>query len=336
MDDSFSILVVEDDPVTRQMLKIKLTKAGKKVMTAGDGREALELLEKSFFPIVITDWEMPGMNGLELCRAVREKNYPSYIYIVLLTSRSEKEDIIAGLDAGADDYLTKPFNQAELLARIKAGMRVLELEKSLSQAYQEIMIVSITDQLTKCYNRTYLMKQLPTEIKRSRRYGRPLSIVMSDIDHFKHVNDTYGHQAGDLVLKEFTECIVESFRKDIDWMARYGGEEFILVLPETRVEGAWVVAERSRLLVSEKRIIVPISKQEVKVTASFGIAVFKDTGHSDELSAEALIRKADQYLYRAKKEGRNRVAGESLDKEGNCEQGSSRSNPKGLVTDLPR
>ncbi len=150
MNNSFPILIAEDDPVSRRILEMNLTKADKEVTSVNDGREALEMLSKNYYPIVITDWMMPEMDGLELCRAIRKQKFPGYVYIVLLTAKTEKDDIIAGLDAGADDYLTKPFNQAELLARMNAGERILELERSLSKAYQEIKKLSITDPLTKC------------------------------------------------------------------------------------------------------------------------------------------------------------------------------------------
>ena len=310
MNDSFPILIAEDDPVSRRILEKNLTRAGKEVTSVNDGREALEMLSKNYYPMVITDWMMPEMDGLELCRAIRKQKFPGYVYIVLLTAKTEKDDIIAGLDAGADDYLTKPFNQAELLARMSAGERVLELERSLSKANQEIKKLSITDPLTQCFNRGYLMEHLPQEVKRSKRYGRPLHIVMADIDHFKRINDTYGHQAGDKVLKEYAGCVMGTIREDIDWLGRYGGEEFILVLPETGLDKAWQAVERIRQLVSE--MAVPVEGKEIKITASFGISGFEQGSSKEEISTELLIERADKCLYRAKKEGRNRVVGERV------------------------
>ena len=303
--DSFPVLVVEDDPVSSRILEKSLTKSGRKVVTAGNGREALDLLEKTFFPIVITDWMMPELDGLELCRRIRKREWPSYVFIILLTARGAVDDIITGLDAGADDYLTKPFNKAELKARLRAGTRILGL-------YGKINKLSITDPLTQCFNRGYLMKNLTKEIKRSIRYKNNLYIVMSDIDHFKNINDSYGHQTGDLVLKEFASLIMNSFRDDVDWLARYGGEEFILVLPETGRGGAWQAAERIRKRVSE--MIIPVKEGTIQITSSFGISGFEENNSAANISANALIAEADKCLYQAKREGRNRVVLSELDK----------------------
>ena len=303
--DSFPLLVVEDDPVSRRILEKSLTKNGRKVVTASNGREALDLLEKNFFPIVITDWMMPELDGLELCRRIREMEWPGYIFIILLTARGAVDDIITGLDAGADDYLTKPFNKAELKARLRAGTRILEL-------YEEINTLSITDPLTQCYNRGYLIKYLTREIKRSIRYSNNLYIVMSDIDHFKNINDRYGHQAGDLVLQEYVSLIKNSFRNEVDWLARYGGEEFILVLPETGRNGAWQATERIRGQVSE--MVIPVKDGKIQITASFGISGFESHSPVKNISADVLIEEADKCLYRAKREGRNRVVLAELDK----------------------
>lgn len=296
--NSFSILVAEDDPVSRRILEKTLTKSGMKVVTAENGREALELLEKTFFPIVITDWMMPELNGLEFCRRIRRMEWPGYIFIILLTARGEVDDIITGLDAGADDYLTKPFNQAELKARLRAGTRILSL-------YEKINKLSIIDPLTQCFDRGYLMENLTREIKRSIRYKNNLYIVMSDIDHFKNINDSYGHPAGDLVLKEFASLIMKNFRYEVDWLARYGGEEFIIVLPETGRDGAWQAAERFRKKVSE--MIIPVKEEKIQITASFGISGFEGHNSGANISANALIEEADKCLYQAKREGRNRV-----------------------------
>ncbi len=310
MDNSFPILIAEDDPVSRRMLEKNLAKAGRKVVSTSNGREALNILAKNYYPIVITDWMMPVIDGLELCRAIRKQKFPGYVFIVLLTARSETGDIIAGMDAGADDYLTKPFNQAELLARMQAGERVLNLERSLSNACDEIKELSIRDPLTKCYNRGYLMEHLSQEIKRNKRYKHSLHIAMSDIDHFKRINDTYGHQAGDLVLQEYARCIMSTIRDGVDWLARYGGEEFILVLPETDLDKTWQVVERIRCLVSD--MVILLKGEEIKITASFGISGFEHGIDVEEFSAELLIKEADECLYRAKEAGRNKTVGERM------------------------
>jgi diguanylate cyclase (GGDEF)-like protein len=282
------------------------------VVAAANGRQAFEIFRETFFPMVLTDWMMPEMDGIALCRAIRNHASPGYVYIVFLTAKDSRDDIIAGLEAGADDYLTKPFHPTELMARLTTGKRILELERSLKMANEEIRILSITDHLTGCFNRGYMTSHLPEELNRASRYGHPLSLIMCDIDRFKNVNDSRGHLAGDSVLRLVVDFIHEALRKDIDWAVRYGGEEFLIVLPETDREGAWAVAERLRQEMATKPI--DIGDQEIAITASFGLASF-DPGMDKKPSAEALIREADQYLYQAKKEGRNKVNGRVKDNE---------------------
>ncbi len=288
-------------------MEITLSQAGYEVVSASDGREALKMFKEKFFPIILTDWGMPEMDGLELCRAIRENPTEGYVFIFLITARDSKEDIIVGLEAGADDYLTKPFDRSELIARLKTALRILELEKSLKDAYDKIRLLSITDKLTGCYNRTYMDEYLAKEITRANRYRRSVSLIMADIDHFKRVNDTYGHQAGDLVLKNFVKSIREEMRKNVDWIARYGGEEFLMVLPETDFESAMSSAERLRKAVSEK--VTTYDGQEIRITASFGVVGFAPPGKEMGISYEAIIHQADKALYRAKIEGRNVVRG---------------------------
>ena len=312
LTDSFPILIAEDNPVSRKLLEKSLTKAGHEVVVAANGRKAFEIFRETFFPMVLTDWMMPEMDGIALCQAIRNHASPGYVYIVFLTAKDSKDDIIAGLEAGADDYLTKPFHPTELMARLTTGKRILELERSLKMANEEIRILSITDPLTGCFNRGYMTSHLPEEINRASRYGHPLSLIMCDIDRFKSVNDSRGHIAGDSVLRLVVDSIHGALRADIDWAVRYGGEEFLVVLPETDREGSWIVAERLRQIMAEKPI--KTENQEIAITASFGLASF-DPGTDTEPSAEALIKEADQNLYQAKKEGRNKVNGRVKDNE---------------------
>ena len=310
MEDNFPILVAEDNPVSRKLLEKALIKSGHEVISVEDGRKAFDLFNKSFFPIVLTDWVMPEMNGLELCRAIREVDTPGYVYIVLLTANDTKDEIVTGLEAGADDYLTKPFNHAELNARLNTGKRILELERSLNAANEEIKALSRIDALTGSYNRGYLTEHLPLEITRARRYKHPFSLIICDIDHFKKVNDTYGHQAGDKVLKELVRFINESIRKDVDWLARYGGEEFVIVLPETDAKNAGILGERLCSNLSQR--VIEIQGKQINITASFGVTGFDPTASDENISPEALINEADKFLYQAKKEGRNRVMGKPV------------------------
>ena len=311
MENQFPILIAEDDPVSRLLLEKILVKAGYEVTSVINGREALESFSSKFFPIVITDWMMPEMDGLKLCRAIRENISTGYVFIFLLTARDSIDDMLAGLEAGADDYLTKPVNRPELVARLKTATRILELEKSLKDANEEITILSITDSLTGCYNRTFMDEQLPKEVKRAVRYNRPMSLIMVDIDHFKKVNDTYGHQAGDKVLKELVKSINRSIRSDVDWVARYGGEEFLAVFPETGFEKAEALAERLRSDISQNTI--QINEEKIRVTASFGVTGFTPSDSLKEVSYEAMINMADKSLYQAKEEGRNRVVGRAIE-----------------------
>jgi two-component system cell cycle response regulator len=303
-DERFPVLVAEDNPVSRKLLEKALHKAGYEVVAFENGRAALNYLKETFCPIVLTDWMMPEMDGLDLCRAIRKSEFQGYVFVILLTAKDSKNDIIAGLEAGADDYLTKPFNPAELMARLNTGKRVLELERSLKKANEEIRQLSITDPLTGAYNRGYLNDLLPLELKRALRYHRALSVILCDIDHFKKVNDTEGHQAGDLVLKSFARQLLGAIRKDLDWVVRYGGEEFLIVLPETDLGGASFVAERIRETTEMAQINV-LGKL-IRITASFGVAGLESGTQKGDL-CDSLIKRADDMLYLAKSGGRNRV-----------------------------
>jgi two-component system, cell cycle response regulator len=305
MNTDFPILIADDDAVTRKLLERTLTKKGYQVSVEDDGRKAFEHFQKKFFPLVVSDWMMPGMDGLEICKAIRNVETEGYVFIILLTSRDNRQDIVRGLEAGADDYLTKPFNPAELVARINTGVRILELERSLKKANDEIRTLSITDQLTGCYNRLYMAERMEPEIKRAKRYRHWLSVIMCDIDHFKRVNDTYGHQAGDVVLKGFAAIINKSIRDEVDWAVRYGGEEFVIILPETDLDGARVVAERLRLSVADTAYNA--DGETFHITSSFGVTGLNEKTPWEKLTIDAIIQHADSLLYAAKDAGRNQV-----------------------------
>ena len=305
MEGKFPILIADDNLVARKLLEKTLAKEGHEIVSVDNGKKALEMFNERFFPIVLTDWMMPEMDGLTLCQAIRKNITSSYVYILLLTAKASQEDIISGLKSGADDYLTKPINNAELIARLNIGERILTLEKSLKDANSAIKILSITDNLTKCYNRGYLTRKLPEEIARERRYGDSLSLIFCDIDHFKKINDTYGHQTGDEVLVGFANCLSKSIRTDIDWIGRYGGEEFIIVLPETPLDGAARLAERLRKVVADHKITT--DGNDISITSSFGVTGFNSETLDTKISAEKIIGAADKYLYQAKETGRNKV-----------------------------
>ena len=303
---NFPLLIAEDDPVTRRLLEKVLFNAGYQVLSSKNGLEALQIMEKNFCPIVITDWMMPKVDGLELCRSVRKMTFPGYVFIIIITANDSKDNIIAGLQAGADDYITKPFNQAELRARLSTAVRVLSLEQTLKEANEQIRNLSIRDSLTNVYNRGFLTEQLPHNLDEALAASQPLSLIMCDIDHFKHINDHYGHQAGDTVLIEFCNCLRTVIGDTNEWIARYGGEEFLIILPNTTLTEAGNVAEQIRTMLSH--MVVVIEDAQIGFTASFGVSSFDgNKATTARPSPDALINEADRCLYEAKKEGRNCV-----------------------------
>jgi len=310
VEPSATILLAEDDPVTRMLMTRFLEKAGYEVDAVANGSEALDKMASRYYPMLVTDWEMPEMDGVALCKVVRNMQLDGYVYVLLLTARDSKEHIIAGLEAGADDYLIKPVHEAELIARLNAGRRILNLEHSLRVANERNRILSITDALTGAYNRRYLMEQLPRELERCRRYAYPLSVLMCDVDYFKKVNDARGHAAGDDVLQQFVARAQRTMRTNSDWVSRYGGEEFIIVLPETPHAGAMHVAEKIRCLISS----TPFATRggDASVTASFGVASTEPSGPDLALKVDTLIRAADECLYRSKEQGRDRTCGQEI------------------------
>ena len=300
------ILIAEDDFTSRTILIALLKKLGYDPIAVSDGKEAWEILNGHDAPnLAILDWNMPEMDGIELCKVIRGDSSRDYVFIILLTARNSRQDIIRGLEAGVDDYLIKPLDPAELTARIKNGMRILDLERCLKKANKKIKIASMTDSLTGIYNRGYLTDHLPNEINRARRYGHSLSLILCDIDYFKKVNDIFGHLTGDHVLKEFVQSLAESIRENVDWIARYGGEEFIIILPETNCESARIVAERLRNRIALKEM--NMQGEKIRITASFGITGFNVDTLNEKISVEAMISKADEYLYQAKENGRDRI-----------------------------
>jgi diguanylate cyclase (GGDEF)-like protein len=279
-----------------------LRKWGYEVLVACDGAEALELLQREDAPaLIILDWMMPGMTGLEVCRRIRQRGSEAYTYILLLTSKSQKEDLIEGMEAGADDYITKPFDQNELQVRLRAGTRLVDLQTQLLKAQEELREQATHDSLTHLWNRSSILGQLGRELARSEREARPLGVVIVDLDHFKHINDTHGHLAGDAVLREAARRMQTSVRQ-YDSIGRYGGEEFLILLPGCGETDSYSQADRLRKQLFQTEMSA--NETLLQVTASFGVTT-ANVGES--WTPEALIRKADEALYVAKKSGRNRV-----------------------------
>ena len=296
------ILLAEDDPVSRRMLQAFLLKWGYQVVSAADGLEALRILEGDDAPpLAVLDWMMPGMEGPEVCRRVRQITGRPYIYVLLLTAKTQKDDLLRGLESGADDYLTKPFDAQELRARLHVGQRILDLQRSLIETREELRFRATHDALTGIANRGVILEEAAREHSRRSREGGSFGIIMADLDHFKQVNDTCGHSGGDAVLKAASRRMTESVRK-YDIVGRYGGEEFLIVVPASDTLGTLGLAERMRAEIASQP--VPYDQGEVRITASFGVAVCGDENPQD---LATLLRLADEALYRAKKLGRNRV-----------------------------
>ena len=304
-EEKLSILVVEDDPISCDILRRYLEEEGYSSVAVTNGLDALELFQHSFFPIIITDWLMPKMDGTDLCRAIRAMPSDRYSYIILLTALDSQGELEKGLESGADEYLVKPVHQAELRLRLKGARRILDLEDNLKRSIAEIRELSIRDALTGCFNRGYMDEQLVNEINRVYRYEHPLSVLLGDIDHFKKINDTYGHQAGDEALRKCAATIGNSVRRGIDWLARYGGEEFVIVLPETDAQGCSVVAERIRRQVASLQ--VESAGKTFGFTISFGAVTIMPGDFTNPVSIEEVLLLADGCLYTAKHEGRDRV-----------------------------
>ena len=297
------ILIADDSIVSRHLLDATLRKWGYEVVVACDGLEAWNVLQREDAPkLAILDWVMPGMTGPEVCSKVREqsKQRDTYTYILLLTSKSLKEDLIEGMEAGADDYVTKPFDQHELKVRLRAGTRIIDLQRELVEAKDELREQATKDFLTRIWNRSSILDTLQRELIRGGRERRSVGVVLADIDHFKLVNDTYGHFAGDAVLKEFARRMQSSIRS-YDAIGRYGGEEFLIILPGCDENCTAGQAERMRSALDEPMII---NDEPRVITCSFGATTWHP---GDDVSPDSLIRVADDALYAAKHAGRNRV-----------------------------
>ncbi len=290
-----NILVADDDAVSRRLLEATLKKWGYDVVVADDGDKAWEVLQREDAPqLAILDWVMPGLDGPQICREVRSLGEQRYVYLLLLTAKSEKEDLVKGMDAGADDFLTKPFDAQELRARLRAGIRILELQETLR-------VQATHDSLTGLWNRAATFDFLRRELNRGERQGTPVTVVMTDIDHFKQINDTYGHLTGDVVLREVAHQLSSAVR-GYDVIGRFGGEEFLIVLPGCAGADAMDQAERLRACINREPVDTP--EGPIPVTLSLGVAVREGAVAVDP---DSLLRAADGALYRAKSGGRNRV-----------------------------
>lgn len=294
------ILIADDDAISRALLKKTLERMEHDVVAANDGTAAIAALLDTGGPrLAILDWMMPGADGLAVCREIRAHS-EAYIYVILLTARESAEDMVMGLEAGADDFLTKPFNQGEMKARLRSGVRVLDLQAGLLAAQEALRRHATLDHLTGLWNRRMILEQLDRELNRVRRDKRPMSVALLDIDRFKHVNDHYGHAAGDAVLRE-TAAAISGQLREYDFVGRFGGEEFILLLPGCETADGLMIAERVRTRIAAEPI--KFGELLIPVTASLGVA----STQSPDIIGTDLIAAADSALYRAKSGGRDRV-----------------------------
>ncbi len=301
------ILVADDSVVSRHMLEATVKKWGYEPVVACDGHEAWEILQKDNAPqLAILDWVMPARTGPEVCRLVRQQQKEAYTYMLLLTSKNQREDLIEGMDAGADDYITKPFNHHELQVRLRAGRRIVELQGELLATQAALREQATHDSLTRVFNRSSIFDVLDRELGRAEREGLTVGLALVDIDFFKSVNDTFGHLAGDSVLREAARRFKSSIRS-YDSVGRYGGEEFLIILPGCDEACTQSQADRIRRALSIDPMPVNEETQpdtSIALTASFGCTTALP-GH--KFTAEQMIQIADECLYEAKRSGRNRI-----------------------------
>jgi two-component system, cell cycle response regulator len=296
------ILIAEDDPFFGKLLEDILTKWGYQVVATQNGNDAWQALQAADPPqLAILDWMMPGMEGVEICRRVRRAAKEPYIYLMLLTSQQRDDDLITGMEAGADDYLFKPLKVNELRVRLRAGRRIIELQDELLSAREILRDKASHDSLTGLWNHEEILRILRNELDRGEREGECVSVIMADIDHFKACNDTYGHLVGDEVLR-LTVRRMDSLVRSYDFIGRFGGEEFLFVLPECCGECTVAFAERIRASICSESM--DTTEGLIPVTISLGVA---SSGKGLQLDADSLVRAADAALYRAKENGRNRV-----------------------------
>lgn len=290
---SYRVLIVDDDLLIRRILERWLSKAGYAVQESPDAYVALQIIQNDPPDIIIADWEMPGMSGPGLCEQLRRMVLPRYVYTLILTSRGDCSDLVTALNCGADDFLSKPIREPELLARLGAAVRILTVQRQLQEMAQR-------DALTGLFTQRSFYQLLCKEFEQSRRTGSPLSCAMVDLDFFKRINDVYGHPVGDLVLNTCAKVLRRSSRAS-DVVCRYGGEEFCVLLPDTSEDAAVFWAERFRNALNATRI--EVRGQSIAVTCSIGVSQVYD----DDLTAEQLVDQADQALLCAKRAGRDRV-----------------------------
>lgn len=298
------ILVVDDQQLERRLIEKTLTRLGYEVVTADGGEEAWRLIQREQIRYVITDWNMPGVDGIQLIQKIRSSQLAGYVYVILVTSNDRSEEIVAGLYSGADDYITKPYNPAELEARVAVGERVLSLEDNLVRAKNQLEKLAMVDSLTGLMNRRAIYKFTRGELERARRIADPISLIFLDIDKFKKINDTYGHLIGDEALKLIAQIISERSRT-YDGVGRWAGDEFLVVMPGAKPDDAHKAAQRILDGLASTPLVLPNSEQ-IQLRASAGVATLQKMTNAPTL-LDTLIQAADEALYRSKSSGGNQV-----------------------------
>jgi two-component system cell cycle response regulator len=300
-EQQIRVLVADDSAVSRKLVEQTLSEKRYSLVFAKSGRETVHLFAEHHPALVIVDWIMPDLTGIEICKHIRSKTQASYTYIILLTGKSEKKSVVEGLAAGADDYLTKPFHPEELIARVGVGLRIMELQREIEVKNAMLQELALTDPLTSLPNRRAIEDWAARQLSGAARYGFSFWVTLADLDHFKTVNDTHGHDAGDTVLRAFSQILKTKSRRS-DICGRIGGEEFLFVLTHATMEDAKHVIECVRAELEATKF--SFNGKSLTVTASFGLAGFAGTRAPD---FNRLVAQADSALYSAKRMGRNRV-----------------------------
>lgn len=298
-DKIIKVLIAEDNTVSARILQKNIKDWGYEVVLVQDGKKAWLALQEDEIRLAVLDWMMPEIDGIQLCRKIRENDHleenQKYTYVILLTAKDEQKDLIKGFSAGADDYIRKPFNQLELKARLKTGKRIIDLQRQLQEQASR-------DSLTGVWNRKRMFRILDKEINRAQRDDLPMAIIMVDIDKFKAINDSHGHQIGDLVLKEIVTILKNNLR-NYDEICRYGGDELLIILPNCDTAKTKTIAERLRMIVLKHKI----RTDAVSVNISLSLGGVSSENHASDVTSEALIMISDEALLEAKNKGRNCV-----------------------------
>ena len=304
--EEFLVLVVDDVVKNLQVIGYMLDDVGYATTFASSGPQALERIRTAQPDLILLDLMMPGMSGLEVCEQLRTDLDLRRIPVIFLTVSHEKEHVLQAFECGAVDYVTKPFNAPELLARVRTHLELKHTRDELEKALQELEQLAITDPLTGISNRRHLLRLTAQEGERARRHARPFSILMLDIDHFKRINDTHGHTVGDHALLVMAQAVMDSLRRE-DCFGRLGGEEFVALLPETEIQAAVEVGDRIRCRIAD--LVIPVEAHQLSMTVSIGVSTYR----FDDTAIEMVLQRADEALYRAKRQGRNQVAAHPTD-----------------------